>query len=68
MLGPDTAVVGGINGYVGVFDVPTGELTTEFPPTTIDVHALWHDGAGTTYGVSGRFLPPYGGAALKRTE
>ena len=49
-------------------DVATGELTTEFAPTTIDVHALWHDGADTTYGVSGRFLAPFGGDALMRTE
>ncbi len=68
MLDPNTAVVGGINGYVGVFDVASGELTTEYAPTTIDVHALWHDGANTTYGVSGRFLAPFGGDALKRTE
>jgi len=68
MIDPNTAVVGGINGYVGVFDVETATLTAELAPTTIDVHALWYDGAGTTYGVSGRFLPPYGGNALMRTE
>ncbi len=68
MLDPNTAIVGGINGYVASFDVATGELTPESAPTTIDVHALWHDGAGTTYGVAGRFLAPFGGTALKRTE
>lgn len=68
LTGPTEAIVGGINGYVGRYDISTGELTAEAAPTTVDVHALWNDGAGTTYGVSGRFLPPYGGAALRRTE
>jgi len=68
MLDPDTAVVGGLNGYVGLFDVPSKTLLRETPATTLDVHALWNDGAGTTYGVAGRFLAPFDGAALIRTE
>ena len=68
MTDPNTAIIGGINGYVARFDVPTQTLTAEAAPTFIDIHALWNDGAGKTYGVAGRFLAPFGGAALVRTE
>ena len=68
MLDANTAVVGGVNGYIGVYDVAADTLLPEYGPTTLDVHAIWYDGAGTTYAVAGRFLDPFAGAALVRTE
>ncbi|MEZ4236189.1 MAG: hypothetical protein R3F59_08500 [Myxococcota bacterium] len=68
LLDPDTAIVGGVNGFVGSFQPSTGTLTEEARPTTLDVHAVWSDGAGTAYAVAGHFLPPYDGAAFVRRE
>ncbi|MEQ1568872.1 MAG: hypothetical protein ABMA64_24755 [Myxococcota bacterium] len=67
---PDHAVVGGIGGYVGSIDpnLDGGDPVGETPIDTVDVHALWYDGAGTYYGVAGHFFDPYYGTALVRTE
>lgn len=63
----DEAVIGGIGGWVGSFDPNTGTITREDPVDSIDVHAIWYDGAGTWYGVGGKFYAPYAGTALVRT-
>lgn len=63
----DEAVMGGIRGWVGSFDPATGAATAEDPASTIDVHAIWFDGADTYYGVGGKFYTPYAGSALIRT-
>jgi len=62
----DVALVGGLNGFVGVFDPATGELTYEDTIEGGDVHALWNDGAGRTYAVGGRFVEPLSGLAWVR--
>ncbi len=46
----------------------TGELTSEVPPDTMDIHAIWGDGTGLFYAVGGRFYDPYEGVAYTRTE
>ncbi len=66
MLDDGRALVGGLNGYVGVFDPETGELTAEETLQGGDVHALWGDGEGRWYAVGGRFVEPYAGAAWLR--
>lgn len=60
------AVVGGVNGYIGLFNPQTGELTREDSGATTIIHAAWADGAGTAYAVGGRFSPPHAGIALMR--
>ncbi|MCA9572201.1 MAG: hypothetical protein KC656_30385, partial [Myxococcales bacterium] len=59
-------VVGGASGFVG--HVEEGELVREDAPepTSHDIHALWSDGAGTTWAVGGRFYDPYEGTAWRR--
>ncbi len=59
-----TAVVGGIGGWAGTFDVASGEATGSVSATIHDLHAAWDDGAGHTYMVGGRFFDPYEGVAL----
>lgn len=67
-FGPDgTAIIGGENGWVGTFDPALGEPVNEpFLELTTSVHALWFDGADTTYGAAARFATPYTGAAVAR--
>ncbi len=67
MVASTEAIVGGVNGYAGVFDVATGELTVEPTDTTESLHAIWADGEGRFYAVGGRFAPPFRGLALVRT-
>lgn len=67
MEGPETAVVGGVYGYVGTFDVATGALTPEAVSTGLDLHAMWSDGLGNTYAVGGVFAEPFDGVALLRS-
>lgn len=67
MEGPELAVVGGVYGYVGAFDVASGALTPEAVSTGLDVHAMWSDGQGNTYAVGGVFAEPFDGVALLRT-
>ena len=66
MLSPTEAVVGGVNGYVGHFDVTSGTLTDEGFLSFDDIHATWDDGAGTTWAVGGNFLEPFSGVAFRR--
>lgn len=62
---PGKALVGGVFGYIGEYDVASGALVHHDSGTRFDVHALWGDGSGTTYAVGGNFLPPYRGVALQ---
>ena len=67
MAEPNVAVVGGIYGYVGRFDLDLGELIDEVAPTGLDIHAIWGDGAGRHYAVGGVFMSPWDeGVALVR--
>jgi len=66
MAAPDAALVGGINGYVGVFDVATGEVELDEVLEGGDVHAIWNDGEGRFYAVGGRFNEPLAGLAWVR--
>lgn len=65
---PDVAHIGGIYGWVGTYDVASGEIAPEDLLTDVDIHATWGDGDRTVWAVGGRFLDPYRGVALKRTE
>lgn len=65
---PHEAILGGVEGFVGRYDIHRDEIIRESQDVTdLDVHAVWGDGEGTFYGVAGDFLPPYEGAALVRT-
>lgn len=64
----DEVVVGGIYGWVGTWDEVADTLTQETLLTSLDVHAMWGDGAGHTWAVGGRFTDPYEGVALLRTR
>ncbi len=66
---PAVAHIGGVNGFVGTFDVQSGAIQPEVPTTTLDIHAMWGDGAGRVYAVGGTFLDgAHQGAAMVRTE
>lgn len=67
MLAPDLCVIGGQNGFVGTFNPQTEEVVQESSPGTLEIHAVWGDGAGRVYAVGGRFSPPFQGLALVRT-
>jgi trimeric autotransporter adhesin len=65
---PDgTAVMGGIGGYVGLFDPGTGTLSHEGTLGSGAIHAAWDDGAGRTWVVGGNFAVPHEGLAFSRT-
>jgi len=66
VVDPETAIVGGTNGYAGRYDVMTGALVREATFTNQCIHATWGDGEGTFYAVGGRFSTPYTGLALMR--
>ena len=63
------AVIGGVEGFVGRYEVGEDRIVAEEQDVTdLDVHAVWGDGQGKHYAVAGDFFPPYAGAALVRTE
>lgn len=70
MPAPGVCYIGGINGFVGSFNVATGVVTQETSPSTpLAVHALWApDDSGLAYAVGGRFNQPYQGLAFVRTD
>lgn len=68
MSEPAEALVVGVFGLAGIYDVASGEIVEEDPGTFFDLHAVWGDGAGRHYAVGGNFLPPYRGIALVREE
>ncbi len=61
--------IGGTNGFAGVFDFQTGNVTPEAAPDTSHaVHAVWApDDSGVAFAVGGRFNQPYEGLALIRS-
>ncbi len=60
-------LIGGLIGSAAVYNVNTDEYETETTPTARTIHAIWHDGANTTYAVGGRSSEtPYTGLALTR--
>ena len=61
----DEVVVGGQFGYLATWDGTTLERE-DAPDAAFDVHAVWADGAGTTYAACVRFTDPYEGAAWAR--
>ncbi|MGD8859106.1 MAG: hypothetical protein PVI30_03785, partial [Myxococcales bacterium] len=69
MVDPGVAIIGGVEGFVGRYDVVNDEIVAEEQDVTaLDIHAVWGDGQGKHYAVAGDFLPPYEGAALVRSE
>jgi len=60
------AVMGGTNGYVGLFDLETLDLTDELSFTNRCVHGIWGDGGGAVDAVGGRFSTSCAGIALIR--
>ena len=68
MTDAQQAVVGGVNGFVGIFDPLTNSLESEATRTLECIHAIWGDGQGTFYAVGGSFSEPFAGIALVRSE
>lgn len=70
MVDPDLAVIGGVHGWVGRVDpnADGGDPIAETSVDTVDVHAMWSDGAGKVYAVAGHFFDPYYGTPLVRAE
>jgi hypothetical protein len=66
MVHAGEAIVAGVNGYVGRFDVTTGSLEAERFSTNLSLHAVWASSAETYYAVGGRFTTPYRGVAAIR--
>ncbi len=66
MTTPGTAVVGGILGVAGAFDVGKAAFSQEETGVSETVHGIWCDGAGTCYAVGGVFSEPQRGLALAR--
>lgn len=62
----DTVVVGGVEGFVGLFDDATGDLVPEDSGTRFEVHAIWGDGTDRYWAVGGNFRAPYRGVAIVR--
>jgi len=60
-------VVGGVNGFAGLYDMTTNGLIEESTDTLIALHSTWGDENGRYYSVGGRFSPPPMGVALVRT-
>lgn len=67
MTEPDVALVGGANGFAGVFNPQSGELTSEDTTTSLCLHGIWGDELSTFFAVGGRFSEPLAGLALVRT-
>ena len=62
-----TGHIGGVPGYVAELDVGARQVSSQ-TLTGEGIHAMWGDDQGRIYAVGGRFLPPYSGVALVRTE
>ncbi|MCB9680429.1 MAG: hypothetical protein H6733_03080 [Alphaproteobacteria bacterium] len=66
MADAGTAIVGGLQGWVGTFDPTDGTWVDEGYQAAVTVHATWDDGAGTTWAVGGTFTAPHTGQILLR--
>jgi hypothetical protein len=62
--------VGGVNGYMGLFDTDNLQLVDSDSGTRHCIHAIWGDNAGVTYAVGGSFIPGnhVGVALVKKAE
>lgn len=67
MIRPGEAIVAGLNGFVGRFDVAARRIIPEAAPTTEMLHAVWGADLSRVFAVGGRFSPPLTGVALQRT-
>lgn len=65
---PGEALIAGVFGLAGIYNLETDEIIEEDTQTRFDLHAIWSDGAGRAYAVGGNFLAPYAGVARIRTE
>ena len=66
MTEPGEAILGGILGVGGSYDVAKGVWTQEETGTTDTIHGIWCDGEGKCYAVGGVFSEPQHGLALVR--
>ncbi|MCG3129100.1 MAG: hypothetical protein CHACPFDD_04009 [Phycisphaerae bacterium] len=66
MVSAGEAIVGGVDGFVGRFDVATRTVTRESSGSSLVVHAIWGKTADRFFGVGGRFSAPFTGLALVR--
>ena len=63
--GEHEAVVVGVVGYAASLDPATGDREDHPPAATLDLHAVWGDGAGTYTAVGGTFAAPHRGVAIQ---
>ena len=63
---PDLAIVVGLEGFMGRYDIATGELIREPGDARLRLHSVWGDGQGRYYGVGGTFFSPHEGEAYVR--
>ncbi len=64
---PSFAVIAGWDGFLGRYDVETGELVLEATTSQgLRMHSAWADGAGRYYAVGGDFFAPHRGEAYVR--
>lgn len=68
MSEPGKALIVGVFGLAGTYDLATDDIVEEDTSTPFDLHAVWGDGEGRHYAVGGNFLAPFRGVALVRTE
>lgn len=68
MSRPGEALVAGVFGLAGTYNLETDEIIEEDTQTRFDLHAIWSDGEGRAYAVGGNFLAPYAGVARVRSE
>ena len=66
MVEPGVAVIGGTNGYLGLYNPATQVLVDELSFTNRCLHGIWTGSDGVSYAVGGRFSPPFAGTALMR--
>lgn len=66
-LSSQTAVVVGVNGEAGVYDIAADSYAPESTGTTRVLHAVWSDGDDREYVVGGDNRTPATGIALVRT-
>lgn len=61
-----TAVLGGLNGWVGSYTPAANTFVDEGFQSNVIVHAAWGDGTGATWTVGGTFVAPHAGEILVR--
>jgi hypothetical protein len=63
----DEALIGGVNGFAGVYDPTAGEVAPENSGTSDAIHAIWSDCQNRFYAVGGFFNHPFSGAVVVRS-